>query len=315
VVIITVVGYDYVLTLSREIDAIWSRPWTWVSTLFVIIRYVGLCWAVYVFVAGSIFVSGPVQVSIGIFVVGDWSFFVFLAAADLVMILRVNAMWNRSKTVFGILFFIYVVQMIVAIVWEIVYNNPATSLVVSTDQVVNFKFCGYTPKFDEPKPTYRAIPRFVLGAALLILAVIPTLAQSVEMYKITGRWRTNRIMQLLVREGAAYFIVNLLFNITNAIELPIVDFMLLLDTLSYSLCCVMMPRFVISIRELYDRDLRERWQGIDTGFGRRTGQITTTSDNMSTTALADVILGGRRVEDSETVELEQFGNKKVPCKV
>ncbi|KAN0092754.1 hypothetical protein V8E55_003538 [Tylopilus felleus] len=45
VVIITVVGYDYFLTLSQEIDYVWLRPWTWVSTLFVIVRYVGLCWA------------------------------------------------------------------------------------------------------------------------------------------------------------------------------------------------------------------------------------------------------------------------------
>ncbi|KAI9572356.1 hypothetical protein HD554DRAFT_1675673 [Boletus coccyginus] len=61
VIIIAVVAYDYILTLSREIDYVWvrdghqyfhvtdstqHRPWTRVSTLFVIIRYVGLCWAV-----------------------------------------------------------------------------------------------------------------------------------------------------------------------------------------------------------------------------------------------------------------------------
>ena len=28
-----------------------------------------------------------------------------------------------------------------------------------------------------------------------------------------------------------------------------------------------MPRFIINIREMYDRDLQDRWQGIDTGFG------------------------------------------------
>ncbi|KAF8559777.1 hypothetical protein OG21DRAFT_488248 [Imleria badia] len=26
-----------VLTLSREIDTVWCRPWTWISTLFVIV--------------------------------------------------------------------------------------------------------------------------------------------------------------------------------------------------------------------------------------------------------------------------------------
>ncbi|KAF8552657.1 hypothetical protein OG21DRAFT_100709 [Imleria badia] len=45
VVIITAVIYDYSLTLSREIDYVWSRPWTRVSTMFVLVRYVGLCWA------------------------------------------------------------------------------------------------------------------------------------------------------------------------------------------------------------------------------------------------------------------------------
>ena len=31
--------------------------------------------------------------------------------------------------------------------------------------------------------------------------------------------------------------------------------------------CPMMPRFIISVRELYDRDTRRGWQGVDTGFG------------------------------------------------
>ena len=39
------------------------------------------------------------------------------------------------------------------------------------------------------------------------LAVIPTLTQTVEMYKLTKRWHTNWSMKLLVKEGAAYFIV------------------------------------------------------------------------------------------------------------
>jgi hypothetical protein len=42
---------------------------------------------------------------------------------------------------------------------------------------------------------------------------------------------------------------------------------LVLILLYYIALCPMMPRFIISVRELYDRDLRGRWQGIDTGFG------------------------------------------------
>ena len=57
---------------------------------------------------------------------------------------------------------------------------------------------------------YNAIPRFVLGVALLVLAVIPTLKQSVGMYKATGQWQTNKYMKQLVREGILYFVVYVL---------------------------------------------------------------------------------------------------------
>ena len=40
-----------------------------------------------------------------------------------------------------------------------------------------------------------------------------------------------------------------------------------LGMLAVSLLCSAMPRFIISVRELYDRDLRRHWQGIDSGFG------------------------------------------------
>lgn len=40
-----------------------------------------------------------------------------------------------------------------------------------------------------------------------------------------------------------------------------------LGMVSSSLLCTAMPRFIISVRELYDRDLRGRWQGVDSGLG------------------------------------------------
>lgn len=53
--------------------------------------------------------------------------------------------------------------------------------------------------------------------------------------------------------------------------------------LSAALLCCSMPRFIINVRELYDRDLRGRWQGIDTGFGGASRGIPGTS----TIAFAD----------------------------
>jgi len=79
-----------------------------------------------------------------IFLVCSWAFPVFLAAADrklllhtmlllsftisitVVMILRVYALWARSRKILGILLFIYVPQIISAFVFTGVYDNPDT---------------------------------------------------------------------------------------------------------------------------------------------------------------------------------------------
>lgn len=52
---------------------------------------------------------------------------------------------------------------------------------------------------------------------------------------------------------------------------------------------------------MYDCDLRERWQRIDTGFGRYLEQSSSGSEGM------DVILGEGQVDDAEAIALEEVG--------
>ena len=81
--------------------------------------------------------------------------------------------------------------------------------------------------------------------------------------------------------------------------------------------CPMMPRFIISMRELYDRDLRAHWQGIDTGFGVLSHSIASGNVVVSALAFAEVApgQGQDRVadgdedeDDSEAMRLEALGD-------
>ncbi|KAI9572355.1 hypothetical protein HD554DRAFT_1675194 [Boletus coccyginus] len=249
-----------------------------------------------------------------VFVIGDWGYILFLAAADLVMILRVYAMWKQSKKVLAILLFIYAPEIIFSIVWECIYNNTNGAVSVTESQFYNYKSCDYSLKASPPQAD-RAIPRFVLGVALLILSLIPTLRHMVEMYKFTKRWQTNPLMKLLVREGAVYFVVNLYFNIVTAITLPASEFTTFLDALAYSLSCAIMPRFIISIRESYDRDLLTcRQQGIDTGFGVFSTQIANGNKGLSVMHFADVTTEQNQtldydVGDSRVIRLDALGDR------
>ena len=87
--------------------------------------------------------------------------------------------------------------------------------------------------------------------------------------------------------------------------------LLILIPLSYMALCPIMPRFIISVRELYDRDLRDRWQGIDTGFGVLSQPVSAGNATVSAIQFADAAPGQEEgqvtegeVDDSEAIRLE-----------
>ena len=151
------------------------------------------------------------------------------------MVLRVYAMWDRSRTVLGILLFIYMAQMIVNCVWVGITLNPNETLFgmfrkneklmklwpiglmflplfpVSVDNTPRVTFCTYASLKTSFPPLYRSIPRFVLSGILLILTVMQVSKQVVDMYRLTKRWQINQYMKLFVREGVLYFILYVFF--------------------------------------------------------------------------------------------------------
>ena len=78
--------------------------------------------------------------------------------------------------------------------------------------------------------------------------------------------------------------------------------LLILITLSYTTLCPIMPRFIISVRELYDRDLRGRWQGVDTGFGVLSQPVSSGNAAVSAIRFANAPLVGQ--EEDQVMEGE-----------
>ena len=134
----------------------------------------------------------------------------------------------------------------------------------------------------------------VVATAICIFATIRFVQQSFQMYAETKQWQLNRYMNLLVREGVAYFFAFVLSyssppKLTNQIliELMVCDSFLLrgminilfatgkiptqywqtslLYIIEYVPMWTLTPRFIMNIRELYAQG--EHVNGIDTGFG------------------------------------------------
>ncbi|KZP01269.1 hypothetical protein CALVIDRAFT_129211 [Calocera viscosa TUFC12733] len=93
---VSLVFFDYVITLPQEIDLIWSTKWTPGKGLFVFIRYVGLLAA-----AVSLYVRFGANVTPLSCTVATWcslsSVYLVSVATGLVLALRTWAIWNRTR--------------------------------------------------------------------------------------------------------------------------------------------------------------------------------------------------------------------------
>ncbi|KAF8554013.1 hypothetical protein OG21DRAFT_1497329 [Imleria badia] len=272
--ILTAVGYDYVLTFSNEIEYIWTKPWTWVSTLFILVRYVGLytlAWFIRVpTLVGSSFLPGPDKT------------YVFVLPS-------LSGLFDTTD------------------VYQTVLPT-ATALVgyvtAATFQILDFSYCIVSPT---PRlwTTVITVPSLQIthSAAVCMLAIVQFVRQSLQIYYATKQWQLNRYMSLLVQQGILYFLAYVPVSFCPSVHSAVVKKRLPMEltitvrrsiflfTLMNVLAAAgklgsglwqlilsvaaefvplytLTPRFIISIRELYARDVQDnRGEGIDTGFG------------------------------------------------
>ncbi|KAN0080106.1 hypothetical protein V8E55_009672 [Tylopilus felleus] len=252
-----------------------------------------------------------------------WGEVIFFAAADLMMILRVYAMWNQSKWILCILLLIYVPQAIVSFVFTGIFDSSKTYSSVTTAQIGNFNTCAFIINDITLLLTVHLVDgslRFVLSVALFMLAVIPTIKQSIDMFKVTKQWQPNKYMRQLVTDGILYFLLYVAFNITVILANVSISYNqaawgTIMPMVCYMVIISMMPRFIISMRELYDRDCCSRWKGIDSGFGVLSQP--TVSPNVVTSAIAfpdvtfrqgESLVGEGGADDPEVIQPETLGD-------
>lgn len=87
--------------------------------------------------------------------------------------------------------------------------------------------------------------------------------------------------------------------------------MLIFSSFSCLLLCSVVPRFVISVRELYDHDPRRQRQGIDSGFGVSSQPTTSENAAMSAIVFAEVSPEEGQIVEGEVGESEAISRLEV----
>ncbi|KAF8125255.1 hypothetical protein EV363DRAFT_1532920 [Boletus edulis] len=272
-----IVCYDYILIFPREVELIWMKPWSKMSTLFVMVRYIGLALAmilvrqwrfVHVWFGVSMILNSYLQECLTVtsdsadrtvvFHITQWTDLIYIIVADVIMILRVSAMFTgaRPERIRRVLFFLYAIVTVNSIVFGAIWYGPSSGFSVKP-VVINAEdgtACRATFARSLIPSAYDGIPRGLFDILLLALAIYRFAKHCIETRSMMGKknLKVNKYMMLLLEHSLLYFVL----NFTNeALEAgtysPSAPTLYLVLVLFYqgSIPFMIYPRLVLSMRD------------------------------------------------------------------
>ncbi|KAG1764313.1 hypothetical protein EDD22DRAFT_455947 [Suillus occidentalis] len=111
-----VVVYDWVLTVGQEIELIWRQRWSLMTVLYLVIRYIGIPYSVASVLGSMPFVSLADAVSNILNYAVNWTNVVMTAMLGVIMIARLHAMYQGSRTMLLFLVIIFLAVNIACVV-------------------------------------------------------------------------------------------------------------------------------------------------------------------------------------------------------
>ncbi|KAI0746692.1 hypothetical protein C8Q80DRAFT_1104999 [Daedaleopsis nitida] len=240
-----IILFDHLLTLDQEVRLIWSAQWSLGKILFLINRYYALCVVVYLYVNRHSIVMGPTLTECSClhwFRWQGWTGIITFVIAELILQLRLYALYFRSKRVLAVT---NIVCLAAAIGSSYVMGHALSLIVAFAIQLPNTGSTVCVP-IGLPDGFYQFwIPMLISECVLCGLA----LYRGFRSYRPTENLLQSgrRIIETLVRDSVWYFVVIFATYLTNAIifltrggaevEIPI-GFAVALSTVMSSRLCL-----------------------------------------------------------------------------
>jgi len=138
-----IVMYDWVLTLGQEIELIWRQRWSLITVLYLAIRYVGIPYSVMSILINTPFVSVKSAGCINMFYALNGTNVIVTAMLGVIMIVRLYAMYQRSRM---ILVFLVVVFLAVNIACGVITIIGLMDTVGEEMILYGTYMCAYGPR-------------------------------------------------------------------------------------------------------------------------------------------------------------------------
>ncbi|KAG1908065.1 uncharacterized protein F5891DRAFT_225516 [Suillus fuscotomentosus] len=250
---IALISYEYLLLFGKEIEYVWKRPWSFMSCLYLVVRYFGLFLAIVCACWGGLLYM-PESVSYDLIVLIEWGFSVYFCFAEIILIWRLYAISNQSKLVLHVLVGLFVPIVALSIGTDIFLYSRRDVFSVKEVITPDATYCTLSFHIGPMLAIYTSIPIMCFDILLVILAVITLVKHFMEQRRI--KMRPNTYMVMIVRYHILYFALCL----TNQILLVILwaniptPAMSLAELFNGTAPFILAPRLIISIWDTHAND-------------------------------------------------------------
>lgn len=199
-----VVLYDHVLCSQREVDLIWKRSKSLVSYLYFATRYFGDAISI---ISAILFMSSTFSVNTCriLFQFQSYGPFVSVWATQMIMQLRIYAMYRKSKKILAFTGVCFVLE--IAAICTVLALNFDHSLTYTNEAIPGLLNMCATSTIDR---SFTAIymPIFAFELLLFVLAISVVLKHMKNTHTIAGK-RVHNTMATLVKYNTIYFFVEM----------------------------------------------------------------------------------------------------------
>ncbi|KDR73814.1 hypothetical protein GALMADRAFT_270003 [Galerina marginata CBS 339.88] len=189
----SIVLYDYLITMDKEVELFWKSKWSIPKALFFVNRYYILFAAVFSTYAFFARVDGlTAAVSLKYLHWEGWTGLAAAMLAQAILQMRLYALYMRDKKILGLMLFFYVALSAVS-AW-IMWTDLAQFIVTIVS------FAGGVPRL-----YIFYIPLMLFDGLLFVLAVF----RGIQEAKSTGSLfhRGQSLIEILIRDSIFYFLI------------------------------------------------------------------------------------------------------------
>ncbi|KAH7927894.1 hypothetical protein BV22DRAFT_247347 [Leucogyrophana mollusca] len=215
--------YDHVINLGREVDLVWRKKWTLLTYLFLAARYFGN-FALLVTTTGLVNTTFDAKVSDHFDQIEAWGTFLVVWFLQGILQMRLYAMYGRSKRALYPMLLCFVAQVVVTVM---TLTNPGQSDAIGVTAIpipgLNYHMCSSSLTKSATMSIY--LPSICFEFVLFVMALWVGLQDMVEMRRLSGRWRMNHTMKVLIVYSTLYFLVCVFQLSDDSLHLsaPVID--------------------------------------------------------------------------------------------